>query len=72
MNEVKCLAYDIGCHIYYQDTDSFMIERDGLPKLSIEFNKQQNCELIGEQLGQFHCDFPSINNHKEIPWSIEA
>ena len=72
MNEVMCLAYDIGCHIYYQDTDSFMIEKDDLTQLEIEFNKKYNRELIGENLGQFHCDFPSINNHKEMPWSIEA
>ena len=25
MNEVMCLAYDIGCRIYYQDTDSMHI-----------------------------------------------
>ncbi|WP_289705328.1 hypothetical protein [Bacteroides acidifaciens] len=28
MNEVMCLAFDIGCHIYYQDTDSMHIEVD--------------------------------------------
>ena len=72
MNEVMCLAFDIGCHIYYQDTDSFMIEKDDLPKLEIEFNKKYNRELIGENLGQFHCDFPAIKDHKEMPWSIEA
>ena len=72
MNEVMCLAFDLGCHIYYQDTDSFMIERDELPMLQKEFNKKYNRELIGSNLGQFHCDFPSINNHDEMPWSVEA
>lgn len=33
MNEVMCLAFDIGCHIYYQDTDSMHIEINDLPKL---------------------------------------
>lgn len=28
-----CLAFDIGCHIYYQDTDSMHIEINDLPKL---------------------------------------
>ena len=72
MNEVMCLAYDIRCHIYYQDTDSFMIEKEDLPKLEMEFKKKYNRELIGENLGQFHCDFPPIKDHKEMPWSIEA
>ena len=31
MNEVMCLAYDIGCHIYYQDTDSMHIEYADVP-----------------------------------------
>lgn len=29
-NEVMCLALDIGCHIYYQDTDSMHIESASL------------------------------------------
>ena len=32
MNEVMCLAYDIGCHIFYQDTDSMHIYKDDLTK----------------------------------------
>ena len=42
MNEVMCLAYDIGCHIYYQDTDSFMIMTDELPKLEIISNESND------------------------------
>ena len=72
MNEVMCLAFDLGCHIYYQDTDSFMIERDDLPNLAESFKNKYNRELIGTNLGQFHCDFPSINGHNEMPWSVEA
>ena len=26
MNEVMCLAYDIGCHVYYQDTEEYVEE----------------------------------------------
>ncbi len=72
MNEVMCLAFDLGCHIYYQDTDSFMIEKDDLLLLEKEYNNKYNRQLIGSNLGQFHCDFPAINNHDEMPWSIEA
>ena len=72
MNEVMCLAYDIGCHIYYQDTDSFMIMTDELPKLEDAFKQKYNRELRGTSLGQFHSDFPTINNHSEIPVSKHA
>lgn len=72
MNEVMCLAFDLGCRIYYQDTDSFMIEKDDLDRLEKEFNIKFNRPLIGSNLGQFHCDFPSIKNHNEMPYSIEA
>ncbi|KAK8836043.1 hypothetical protein M9Y10_040103 [Tritrichomonas musculus] len=72
MNEVMCLAYDLGCHIYYQDTDSCHIIRDEVPILAKAFKEKYNRELIGTNLGQFHSDFPSINNHDEMPWSIES
>ena len=72
MNEVMCLAYDLNCHIYYQDTDSFMIECPDLEILQNGFREKYNRELIGTNLGNFHCDFPSINNHNEMPYSVEA
>ena len=69
MNEVMCLAYDIGCHIYYQDTDSMHIMTDELPRLENAFREKYHRELRGTCLGQFHSDFPTINNHSEIPTS---
>ena len=72
MNEVMCLAYDIGCHVYYQDTDSIHIMTDELPKLEEAFKQKYNRELKGTNLGQFHSDFPTINNHDEIPVSIHS
>ncbi len=72
MNEVMCLAYDLGCHIYYQDTDSMHIEVDDLPRLVDEFRNKYNRELIGSNLGQFHSDFPTINNHDEMPKAVES
>ncbi|KAK8836459.1 hypothetical protein M9Y10_037718 [Tritrichomonas musculus] len=72
MNEVMCLAYDLNCHIYYQDTDSMHIEVDDLPKLTKAFNEKYNRELIGTNLGQFHSDFPTINDHNEMPKAIES
>ena len=72
MNEVMCLAYDIGCHIYYQDTDSMHIETDDIPKLVSAYKDLYGRDLIGSNLGQFHSDFPTINNHKETPVSVES
>lgn len=72
MNEVMCLAYDIGCHVYYQDTDSMHIMTDELPKLESAFRIKYGRELKGTNLGQFHSDFPTINNHNEIPVSIHS
>ena len=37
MNEVMCLAYDIGCRIFYTDTDSHFIVKDDLDKLEKAF-----------------------------------
>lgn len=72
MNEVMCLAFDIGCRIYYQDTDSFMIETEDLPKLERHYFEKYNRVLTGSDLGQFHSDFPAIKDHKEMPWSVES
>lgn len=72
MNEVMCLAFDLGCHIYYQDTDSMHIEVDDLPKLIDAFKNKYGRDLIGSNLGQFHSDFPTINNHDEMPKAIES
>ena len=64
MNEVMCLAFDEGCRIYYQDTDSMHICKSDLSKLESAFKSKYGRELIGTQLGQFHSDFPQINGHK--------
>ena len=42
MNEVMCLAFDIGCHIYYQDTDCIHIEVDDFPKLIEAYKNKYN------------------------------
>ena len=74
MNEVMCLAYDIGCNIFYQDTDSFMIFKDDLDKLEKAFKEKYSRELKGKNLCQFHSDFPEIPNGTkgEIPVSIHG
>ncbi len=68
MNEVITLAEDLKIMIYYQDTDSMHITARDIPKLSKEFKKLYDRDLIGEDLGQFHSDFtddsPKINIKK--------
>ena len=46
MNEVICLAEDIGCRIYYQDTDSIHIECSQVPKLAEEYEKIYNRPML--------------------------
>ena len=57
MNEVMCLADDLGCKIFYQDTDSMHIRKDDVPILAEAFKAKYGRELIGKNMGQFHNDF---------------
>jgi DNA polymerase elongation subunit (family B) len=60
MNSVMCLADQIGLDIYYQDTDSMHIEEEDVPKLAEAYKEKYGTDLIGSNLGQFHCDFDPI------------
>ena len=42
MNEIVCLAEDLGINVYYQDTDSMHIEHDKIQQLSEAFQKKYN------------------------------
>jgi len=57
MNEVMCLAEDIGCQIYYQDTDSMHISDEDIKRLANAFTEKYGRELVGNNMGQFHSDF---------------
>tara|TARA_B110000503_G_C6962561_1_gene335743 strand:- start:57 stop:773 length:717 start_codon:yes stop_codon:yes gene_type:complete len=59
MNETMCLAEDLGCGLYYQDTDSIHILKKDIPKLEEAFETKYNRTLTGKDLGQFHIDFSS-------------
>lgn len=71
MNEVMCLAEDIGVEIYYQDTDSMHMKADGLEKLRVSFFEKYKRELSGDELGQFNCDFDFKTDKGTIPCSRE-
>lgn len=66
MNEVMCLAEDIGCEIFYQDTDSMHMYEQDIEKLSVAFYKKYSRELIGKKLGQFHSDFSMSKKYDDI------
>ena len=67
MNEVIYTLEDLGFIPRYTDTDSFFIEKRALPLLAEEFKKRYRRELIGKNLGQFHCDTPSYGSTDEMP-----
>jgi hypothetical protein len=72
MNEVMCLAEDIGCKIYYQDTDSLHIERTDLSKLEKAFEEKYGRKLVGKNLGQFHSDFASRDERDDVEYACES
>ena len=51
MNELFCLTEDIGCHIYYQDTDSGHFQKDEIERIAVKKKKKYGRELIGQNLG---------------------
>ena len=71
MNEVMTLAEDMNYNIYYQDTDSMHIESDKVEFLAKAFKNKYNRELIGSNMGNFHCDFTSDKIKKNIK-SVES
>ena len=72
MNEVMCLAYDEGCKIFYQDTDSMHIMKDDLPFLEVAFKEKYGRDLIGSNLGQFHSDFCSDDGRDDVEYSLHS
>jgi len=72
MNEVMCLAEEIGCTINYQDTDSMHILEKDIEKLNEEYLKRFGRQLIGSELGQFHNDFEVGQDKGTIPVSIKS
>jgi len=80
MNEVMCLAEDIGCEIYYQDTDSMHIREQDKKRLAehFDFYYSDRGGLLAENgipeaLGRFHGDFVPIGARGYgAPISVES
>ncbi|EDS88927.1 DNA polymerase, putative [Entamoeba histolytica HM-1:IMSS] len=70
MNELIYLCEDNNIYVYYQDTDSIHIEKDKLAQLRDSYYRKYNRELVGNNIGQFHSDFPSVNGKES--WSIKS
>lgn len=72
MNEVMCLAEDIGADIEYTDTDSMHIDFDKVDALADAFRVKYGSELVGKQLGQFHVDFEDLAKDGGEVWAKES
>jgi len=59
MNQVNEIAHENNVEIYYVDTDSMHIKENQIELLSSKFKEKHSKELIGKDMGQFHCDFNS-------------
>ncbi len=57
VNEVMCLSEELGVEMFYTDTDSIHIDENGIDLLDKEYKKRYEREIIGKNMGQFHCDF---------------
>ena len=66
MNEVNHISYENNIPIFYTDTDSYHLLEEDVNKLSDKFKEKYSRELIGKNLGQFHCDFSSKIIEKNI------
>jgi len=72
MNEVMCLAEEKDINIFYTDTDSMHIDDSKISELSDAYRERFGRELIGNQMGQFHCDFDFECDKGLLPVSVEA
>ena len=72
MNEVMCLAEDLGIPLYYQDTDSIHMKECDIDRLAREYKAKYGRDLIGKELGQFHSDFAIIDGCKEMPHATHS
>lgn len=72
MNEVMCLAEDLGIKIFYQDTDSMHIDQSKVKLLADKFYDDYKKVLIGKGMGQFHGDFDFDCDEGHSPVAVES
>ena len=71
MNCVFDVSNDCCVKIYYQDTDSIHLNYDDVDKIVKRYKETYKLDLAGENLCQFHVDFPNKKGYKEV-YAIES
>lgn len=66
MNEVIVTAENNNIDIFYQDTDSIHLYKKDISRLEKLYFINYERDLIGNNMGQFHVDFPLINNKESV------
>lgn len=56
VNRAICLAEDLGCFPFYQDTDSIHILQKDVSRLFAAYKEKYGVDLYGKNLGQMHPD----------------
>ena len=70
-NKVFSCADDCGVNIYYQDTGIIHLNCDDVDKVVKTYKEKHGLELVGEDLGNFHVDFPDIEKGCGEVYAIE-
>ena len=72
MNCVFGCANDCGVKINYQDTDSIHLNYDDVDTVVNRYKIKYGKELVGENLSQFHVDFPKEKMGIKMPMLVKA
>ena len=60
MNKVFSCAGDCGVRTYYRYTGSTHLNYGDVDNVAKRYKEKYGSELVGEDLGDFHVDFPDI------------
>ena len=72
MNKIFSCADDCGVKFYYQGTYSIHLNYDGIDKVVKRSKDKYVLDLVGEDLGNFHVDFPDIEKGCGEVYAIES
>ena len=72
MNKLFSCADDCGVKSYYRDTDSLHLNYDDVDQVVKIYKERYGFDLVGEDLGNFHVDFPGIEKGCGEVYAIES